>query len=91
MSVTVATGITKKYYPSLADAHAGTNEILTPNNYIAPNGVVYIKVINANGCYRVAMVTLVVLAPVKSSVLVDKIICMEGKTTLDAGPRVQKL
>ncbi|RXM40698.1 hypothetical protein BOQ62_04925 [Chryseobacterium sp. CH21] len=86
VSVTVATGITKKYYPSLADAHAGTNEILTPNNYIAPNGVVYIKVINANGCYRVAMVTLVVLAPVKSSVLVDKIICMEGKTTLDAGP-----
>lgn len=86
VSVTLATGVTKKYYPSLADAHAGTNEILTPSNYIAPNGVVYIKVINANGCYRVAMVTLVVLPPVKSDVLADKIICMEGKTTLDAGP-----
>ena len=85
-SVTTATGITKKYYPSLADAHAGTNEILNATNYIAPNGVVYIKVINANGCYRVATVTLAVLPPVKSDILVDKIICMEEKTTLDAGP-----
>ena len=86
VNVTLATGITKKYYPSLFDAHSGTNEILTPANYIAPNGVVYIKVINGNGCYRVAMVTLVVLPPVKSNELADKIICMEGKTTLDAGP-----
>jgi gliding motility-associated-like protein len=86
VNVTLATGITRKYYPSLADAHAGTNEILTPANYIAPNGVVYIKVINGSGCYRVAMVTLVVLPPAKSDVLTDKIICMEGKTTLDAGP-----
>jgi hypothetical protein len=53
---------------------------------VAPNGVVYIKVINANGCYSVAVVTLVVLPPVKSDVLKDKIICMEDKTTLDAGP-----
>ncbi|REC47086.1 T9SS type B sorting domain-containing protein [Chryseobacterium pennipullorum] len=85
-SVHGAGTFTKKYYPSLADAHAGTNEILNPTAYVAPNGVVYIKVINGNGCYRVAQVTLVVLAPVKSDVLVDKIICMEGKTTLDAGP-----
>jgi hypothetical protein len=42
-------------------------------------------VINANGCYSVAVVTLVVLPPVKSDVLKDKIICMEDKTTLDAG------
>ncbi|AZA78222.1 gliding motility-associated C-terminal domain-containing protein [Chryseobacterium sp. G0186] len=86
VSVTLETGISKKYYPSLADAHAGTNEILTPSNYIAPNGVVYIKVINGNGCYKVALVTLIVLPPVKSDILKDKIICMENKTTLDAGP-----
>ncbi|UOU99073.1 gliding motility-associated C-terminal domain-containing protein [Chryseobacterium daecheongense] len=41
---------------------------------------------NANGCYAVAKVTLVVLPPVYSSVLEDKIICMEDTTTLDAGP-----
>ncbi|MBL3548709.1 gliding motility-associated-like protein [Chryseobacterium rhizosphaerae] len=77
---------TKKYYPSLADAHAGTNEILNPTAYVAPTGVVYVKVSNANGCYRVAEVTLTVLPPVKSDLLTDKIICMENKTTLDAGP-----
>ncbi|MDR6085201.1 gliding motility-associated-like protein [Chryseobacterium sp. SORGH_AS909] len=83
--VTTENGITKKYYPSPTDAVNGTNEIGNPANYIAPNGVVYVKVINANGCYRVAEVTLVVLPPVTSSVLMDKIICIEDKTTLDAG------
>ncbi|WP_278379079.1 T9SS type B sorting domain-containing protein [Chryseobacterium arthrosphaerae] len=86
VNVTTATGVTKKYYPSLTDAHAGTNEILTPANYVAPNGVVYVKVINVNGCYSVAVITLVVLPPVQSDVLKDKIICMEDTTTLDAGP-----
>ncbi|MBK1898215.1 T9SS type B sorting domain-containing protein [Chryseobacterium paridis] len=85
-SVTTQTGVTKKYYPSPTDAINGTNEITNPTAYVAPTGVVYIKVINANGCYRVAEVSLTVLAPVKSTVLVDKIICMEDKTTLDAGP-----
>ncbi len=85
-NVTTQTGVTKKYYPSPTDAHNGTNEILDPINYIAPNGVVYIKVINARGCYTIAEVTLIVLPPVRSAILADKIICVEGKTTLDAGP-----
>ncbi|MBV8328196.1 T9SS type B sorting domain-containing protein [Chryseobacterium sp.] len=84
--VTTQNNITKTYFPSLADANAGTNEILNPLTYIAPNGVVYVKVTNANGCFSVAEVTLTVLPPVKSDILADKIICMEGKTTLDAGP-----
>ncbi len=84
-SVTVQPGVTKKYYPSLTDANNQTNEILTPANYIAPNGVVYVRVSNANGCYRVAVITLIVLAPIKSTVLIDKEICIEDKTTLDAG------
>ncbi|MCY0978722.1 gliding motility-associated C-terminal domain-containing protein [Chryseobacterium wangxinyae] len=84
-SVTVQPGVTKKYYPSLTDANNQTNEILTPANYIAPNGVVYVRVSNANGCYRVAVITLIVLAPIKSTVLIDKEICIENKTTLDAG------
>lgn len=83
--VTTQTG-TKNYYPSLTDAVAGTNEILDPVNYISPNGVVFIKVTNGNGCYGVAKVTLIVLPPVYSSVLEDKIICMEDTTTLNAGP-----
>ncbi|WP_419869092.1 T9SS type B sorting domain-containing protein [Chryseobacterium sp. CT-SW4] len=84
--VTTEVGITKKYYPSLTDAINETNEIANPTTYIAPNGVVYVRVTNANGCYSVALVNLVVLPPVESTVLKDQIICMEDTTTLDAGP-----
>ncbi|KPH13854.1 gliding motility-associated C-terminal domain-containing protein [Chryseobacterium sp. ERMR1:04] len=85
-SVTTQAGTTKKYYPSLADALSGTNEIVAPLTYVAPNGVVYIKVTNGSGCFAIAKVTLTVIAPVFSTVLKDKTICMEDKTTLDAGP-----
>lgn len=85
-NVTLQLGTTKKYYPSLTDAINGTNEILNPATYIAPNGVVYIRVSNANECFAVAKVTLEVFPPVYSTVLVNKIICIEDKTTLDAGP-----
>ncbi|MCX8533590.1 T9SS type B sorting domain-containing protein [Chryseobacterium luquanense] len=83
-NVTTQAG-TKQYYPSLTDAVNGTNNIPDPQNHIAPNGVVYIKVIDGNGCYAIAQVTLVVIPPVYSTVLKDKIICVEDKTTLDAG------
>ncbi|SDI88781.1 gliding motility-associated C-terminal domain-containing protein [Chryseobacterium taeanense] len=79
-------GITKKHYPSLTDAQNQTNEIANPSNYIAPNGVVYIRVSNAFGCYDIAKVTLEVIPPVFSTVLKDQVICMENTATLDAGP-----
>ncbi|MDR2236225.1 MAG: gliding motility-associated C-terminal domain-containing protein [Chryseobacterium sp.] len=85
-NVTTATGITKKYYPSLTDAIDGTNEILNFLAYTAPSGVVYVKVFNTQGCYSVAKVTLTVIAPIKSNILTDKMICIEDTTTLDAGP-----
>lgn len=84
-NVTLQTGVIKKYYPSLTDANNETNEILNTANYIAPNGFVYVRVSNSNGCYRVAKITLVVFPPVKSDVLIDKEICIEDRTTLDAG------
>lgn len=76
----------KKYYPSVADAIAQTNEILNPMTYIAPSGVVYAKVFNGQGCYAIAKINLMVIPPTYSSVLKDKIICAEEKTVLDAGP-----
>lgn len=82
--VTTQTG-TKTYFPSLGDAQNNTNAIANPANYIASNGVVFIRVTNGNGCYAIAKVNLVVLPPVYSTALQDKIICMEDKTTLDAG------
>lgn len=83
-NVTTQAG-TKEYYPSLTDAINGTNNIPDPQNHTAPNGVAYIKVINSNGCYAIAQVTLVVIPPVYSEILKDKIICAEDTTTLDAG------
>lgn len=79
-------GMTKKYYPSVADAINQTNEIVLPATHIAPTGYAYVRVSNVNGCYNIAKVNLIVISPVYSSVLVDKIICAEDKTTLDAGP-----
>lgn len=86
--VTTQTGATKKYYPSQADAVNQTNEIppTTAASYTAPNGVVYVRVMNDDGCYTVAKINLIVIPPVYSTVLVDKVICPEDKTTLDAGP-----
>ncbi len=86
-NITAGGGVlTKKYYPSITDAINSTNEILTPDNYISPNGMIFIKASNNQGCYMIAKVTLIVLPPVKSTVLQDKTICIEDKTTLDAGP-----
>jgi gliding motility-associated-like protein len=85
-NVTTMGGTTKKYYPSLTDALNGTNEISNPATYTAPNGVVYISVFSTDGCFSVAKVTLIVIPAVFSTVLVDKVICIEDKTTFDAGP-----
>ncbi|MDQ0591943.1 gliding motility-associated-like protein [Chryseobacterium ginsenosidimutans] len=85
-SVIGTSGVTKEYYPSLTDAQNQTNAISNPINYIAPTGVVYIRVSNAFGCFDIAKVTLQVISQVFSNVLEDKIICIENTTTLDAGP-----
>lgn len=79
-------GTTKRYFPSMTDAVNATNEINNPTNYIAPTGVVYIRVSDGNGCYTVTKVNLIVIPPTYSTVLQDKVICFEDKTTLDAGP-----
>ena len=85
-NVTSQTGITKRFFTSQANALAGTNEIIPATNYITTNTDVYVRVTNTDGCYAITKITLKVLPPVKSSVLKDKTICLEDKTTLDAGP-----
>lgn len=85
-NVTATAGITKKYYPSITDANNGTNEILNFANLITPSTEVFVKVSNAGGCYKIAKITLVVTPQKFSLVLKDKNICLEDRTTLDAGP-----
>lgn len=77
---------TKDYFPSLTDAENDTNEIQNPFVYTSASTVVYVRVYNTNGCYSIAKITLNVTPPKYSSVLVDKVICLEDTTTLDAGP-----
>jgi gliding motility-associated-like protein len=84
-NVTSQTGITKRFFTSEANALAGTNEIIPANNYITSNTDVYVRVTNENGCFAITKINLKVLPPVKSSILKDKTICFEDKTTLDAG------
>ena len=79
-------GVTKKFYPSLQDAINDTNAIPNPLTYISSNSVVYARVTNNQGCWGTAKITLNVIPPTYSLVLKDKIICVEDRTTLDAGP-----
>ncbi|WP_051289328.1 T9SS type B sorting domain-containing protein [Chryseobacterium daeguense] len=85
-NITSAPNVTKKYFKTQADALAGTNEILNPAAYISTTSTVYVKITNVAGCYIIVKISLKVLEPVYSTVLKDKIICIDSRTTLDAGP-----
>ncbi len=85
-SVTALTPSVKEYFPSLIDAQNGTNMIANPAGYVTGNGAAYVRVYNNNGCYSIAKITLKVIPPKPSPILVDKTICAENRTTLDAGP-----
>jgi len=85
-NVTTLGGTTKKYYTTLANATNGTNEIVSPSSYISTSTVVYVRVTNTNGCYMITKINLIVIPPVYSTVLKDKIVCVDALTTLDAGP-----
>lgn len=85
-NVTTQTGLTKIFYTSLANALAGTNAIVNPITYISSNTDVYVKVTAISNCFIIKKITLKVIPPVKSTVLKDKTICLDDRTTLDAGP-----
>ncbi len=87
--VTNETPVTKKYYPTFTDASNGTNEIMNPTLHISGDGFVYTRVFNSNGCYAIAKINLKVTPPKRSTVLKDKVICIDDRTSLDAGPGYQ--
>lgn len=84
--VTTQTGLTKKFYTSLANALAGTNEIVSPTTYVSTSTEVYVKLTAISNCFIIKKITLKVIPSVKSTVLKDKTICIDDRTTLDAGP-----
>lgn len=86
-NVTTQTGITKTFYTSLANALAGTNSIVNPIAHVSSNSDVFVKVTSTvSNCFIIKKITLKVIPPVKSTVLKDKIICIDDRTNLDAGP-----
>ncbi|ASK30848.1 hypothetical protein CEY12_12320 [Chryseobacterium sp. T16E-39] len=76
----------KKFYPTLADLNANTNEITTPQNYGSAGGMVYVKITTTEGCTGIAKITLIAKPIKKSPILLDKYICIDSRTNLDAGP-----
>ncbi|WP_051349394.1 T9SS type B sorting domain-containing protein [Chryseobacterium gregarium] len=84
-NVTNASGVTKTYYTTLADALAGTNVISNSLAYISTSSTVYVRITNIANCFIIVKINLIVLPPIYSSVLKDKTICIDAKTTLDAG------
>lgn len=89
-NVTAETPVTKMFYPTFTDASNGTNVIMNNlNSYLSTDGVVYVRVFNSNGCYSIAKINLHVIPPKRSSLLVDQYICIDDRTTIDAGPGYQ--
>ncbi|WBV54824.1 gliding motility-associated C-terminal domain-containing protein [Chryseobacterium daecheongense] len=78
--------VTKKYYPTLADLNANTNQITEPQHYGSAGGVVYVKITSNEGCTGIAKITLIAKPIKKSPTLLDKYICIDSRTNLDAGP-----
>lgn len=84
--VTDLNPVIKKYYPTLADLNAGTNEITNFTNYPSAGGSVYVKVTTSQGCTANTTIELIAKPIKKSPLLTDQYICINGKTDLDAGP-----
>ncbi|KQS94336.1 gliding motility-associated C-terminal domain-containing protein [Chryseobacterium sp. Leaf394] len=80
------TGVTKTYYPTLNDLNTNQNVITDPTAYLSAGGFVYVKVTTPEGCKANAKITLIAIPIKKSAQLVDKVICIDGRTDLDAGP-----
>ncbi len=76
---------TKAFFTSLDNAVNNTNQIANPYVYESATTAVYARVYNEDGCWNIAKINLIVTPPKYSDVLKDKIICIESRTTLDAG------
>lgn len=84
-NITLDTPVTYVYFKNLADAQNNINPIADPTAYIAPTSAAYAHVISDKGCITIAKINLEVTPPKPSSVLVNKYICVDATTTLDAG------
>ncbi|WP_326981157.1 gliding motility-associated C-terminal domain-containing protein [Chryseobacterium sp. MYb264] len=78
--------VTKKFYKTMANLTSGTNMIADPAHYQSLDGIIYVKVTTNEGCTANAQITLVAKPIKKSPLLVDQFICIDARTSIDAGP-----
>ncbi|MFY1048352.1 gliding motility-associated C-terminal domain-containing protein [Chryseobacterium sp. GP-SGM7] len=83
--VTNFSNVTKKYYRTLSDLNSETNPIADPTQYQSAGGIVYVKITTEDGCLTTAKITLITKPIKKSPLLVDKFICIDARTSLNAG------
>ncbi|MCE3077246.1 T9SS type B sorting domain-containing protein [Chryseobacterium gwangjuense] len=76
---------TKKYYPTLNDLNTNNNEITDPKKYASAGGYVYVKITAEGGCLATTKIKLVPIPIKRSPLLVDKFICIDDRTSLNAG------
>ena len=84
---TTSFAYTKKYYPTFADANAGTNEILNPSTYVSGPGEVYVKVTRTDsGCISIAKITLLLSAKISLNTVLEQFVCdddLDGVKSVD--------
>jgi len=76
---------TKRYYPTLNDLNNNSNEITDPKKYPSAGGYAYVKITAEGGCNGTTKIKLVPIPIKRSPILVDKFICIDDRTSLDAG------
>ena len=82
---TTETGVTATYFKTLGDAQKNTGSIPSTVS-ITNSGTYYLRFQKVGVCDNIGTLTITIKIPKKSAVLVDKKICTEATTTLDAGP-----
>ena len=83
-AITADPTLTRTYYATINDANMQSNPITTPTNYTSVSGIVFARVSNAVGCYKIVKIVLTVKPPYDSP-LKDTGTCPDTPAKLDAG------
>ncbi len=77
--------VSVQYFISLSDAQNNLNPLVNPYS-LSGNQTIYIRFEKIGFCPEIGTLNLQMRSSKKSEILVDKLICYNNRTTLDAGP-----
>ena len=78
-------GVSATYFKTLAEAQKNQGSVPSSAT-VNKSGIYYLRFQKAGVCDNIGSLTINIKVPKKSTLLVDKEICPESTTTLDAGP-----